>query len=151
LYERGFADSPEDRIGFLVWRSHRCARIIFSLSFHLGWMTPGECVDFLVENVGFERMGAEGEVRRSFGGAYPPLYQAAYMLGGLQFRELHRKLVKEGDMRDREFPDQRIALYASVGTRNRFDQVSRGGGHRGSRVARWRKIAADPASRAGDR
>jgi hypothetical protein len=106
LYERGFPATPEDRIGFLVWRSHRCARIVFSLRFHLGWMTPRECVDFLVENVGFERMGAEGEVRRSFGGSYPPLYQAAYMLGGLQFRSLHETLVKSGRLSDREFHDR---------------------------------------------
>lgn len=106
LYERGFSQTPEDRIGFLVWRSHRCARIVFSLSFHLGWMTQQQCVDFLVENVGFERLGAEGEVRRSFGGAYPPLYQAAYMLGGLQFRNLHQSIVKSGQMTDREFHDR---------------------------------------------
>ncbi len=106
LYEREFAQTPEDRIGFLVWRSHRCARIIFSLSFHLGMMTPQQCVDFLVENVGFERFGAEGEVRRSFGGMYPPLYQTAYMLGGLQFRNLHEALVKSGKMTSREFHDR---------------------------------------------
>jgi hypothetical protein len=106
LYDRGFAQTPEDRIGFLVWRSHRCARIIFSLSFHLGWMTINECVDFLVANVGFERLGAEGEVRRSFGGMYPPLYQAAYMLGGLQLRNLHEVVVKSGKTTDKEFHDQ---------------------------------------------
>ena len=32
----------------LFWRSHRCARIIFSLNFHLGKWTPQQCVDFLV-------------------------------------------------------------------------------------------------------
>ncbi|HMP78768.1 MAG TPA: DUF885 family protein, partial [Pirellulaceae bacterium] len=105
LYDHGFVKTPADRVGFMVWRSHRCARIVFSLSFHLGLMTPGECVDYLVENVGFERMGAEGEVRRSFGGMYPPLYQAAYMLGGLQFRALHREFVGSGQMTDREFHD----------------------------------------------
>jgi uncharacterized protein (DUF885 family) len=103
LYERGFPKTPEDRIGFLVWRSHRCARIVFSLGFHLGQMTPQECVDYLVDRVGFERYNAEAEVRRSFEGSYIPLYQAAYMLGGLQFRELHRSLVDSGQMTDREF------------------------------------------------
>lgn len=105
LYNHGFVRTPEDRVGFLVWRSHRCARIVFSLSFHLGLMTPDQCVDYLVENVGFERMGAEGEVRRSFGGMYPPLYQAAYMVGGLQFRELEREFVAKGRMSHREFHD----------------------------------------------
>jgi hypothetical protein len=32
-------------------------------------------------------------VRRSFNGSYPPLYQAAYMLGGLQIRALAKELV----------------------------------------------------------
>ncbi|MGD2135855.1 MAG: DUF885 family protein [Gemmatimonadales bacterium] len=105
LWDLDFPRSPEDRIGMLFWRSHRAARIIFSLRFHLGQMTPQEAVDFLVERVGHERANAEGEVRRSFSGDYPPLYQAAYMLGGLQFRALHRDLVASGRMTDREFHD----------------------------------------------
>ncbi len=105
LYERGFARTPEERIGFLVWRSHRCARILFSLSFHLGRMTPNECVDLLVENVGFDRNNAAAEVRRSIGTAYSPLYQAGYMLGALQLRELHREIVDGGMMSEREFHD----------------------------------------------
>ena len=40
LYERGFARTPEERIGMLFWRNHRAARILFSLGFHLGKMTP---------------------------------------------------------------------------------------------------------------
>src|SRR5205814_10512102 len=84
---------------------HRCARIIFSLSFHLGKMTPGECIDFLVNRVGHERENAAGEVRRSFGGGYGPLYQAAYLLGGMQFYALRKELVGSGRMTDRQFHD----------------------------------------------
>ncbi|EAQ80348.1 DUF885 family protein [Blastopirellula marina] len=105
LYDHGFPQTPEDRIGFLVWRSHRCARITFSLGFHLGKMTPQQCVDLLVARVGFEPMNAAAEVRRSVGPSYPPLYQAGYMLGGLQFRSLHRQLVDSGEMSDRQFHD----------------------------------------------
>ena len=72
LWDRGFARGPEDRIGMLFWRMHRCARIIFSLSFHLGQMTPQQSIDFLVERVGFERANAAAEVRRSFDGSYEP-------------------------------------------------------------------------------
>lgn len=104
LYDRGFPKTPEDRIGFLVWRKHRCARIVFSLSFHLGRMTPSECIDFLVEKVGFDRNNATAEVRRSFEQA-PPLYQAAYMVGGLQFRSLRKELVDSGKMPEKEFHD----------------------------------------------
>lgn len=105
LWRHGFVPSPEDRIGMLFWRMHRGARIIFSLNFHLGKMTPQECVDFLVNRVGHERANATAEVRRSFGGNYGPLYQAAYMLGALQFWALHEELVDSGKMTDVEFHD----------------------------------------------
>jgi hypothetical protein len=105
LWDLGFPESPEDRIGMLFWRTHRAARIIFSLKFHLGEMTPEEAIDFLVEGVGHERSAATAEVRRSFGGSYPPLYQAAYMIGGLQLLALHEEMVDSGRMSDREFHD----------------------------------------------
>jgi len=105
LWDLGFPRTPEEKIGMLFWRSHRAARIIFSLRFHLGTMTPQEAVDFLVDRVGHERANAEAEVRRSFNGSYPPLYQAGYMLGGLQFRALRQALVGSGQMTDREFHD----------------------------------------------
>src|SRR5207253_2100924 len=105
LWDRGFAKSPENRIGMLFWRMHRCARIIFSLGFHLETMTPRECIDFLVDRVGHERDNATAEIRRSFTSSYGPLYQAAYLLGGLQLRSLHRELVESGKMTDRGFHD----------------------------------------------
>jgi uncharacterized protein (DUF885 family) len=67
-------------------------------------MRPQECIDYLVANVGFDPYNAAAEVRRSFETA-EPLYQAAYMLGGLQFRALRRELVDSGEMTDREFHD----------------------------------------------
>ncbi len=105
LYDKGFARSPEDRVGMLFWRMHRCARIIVSLKFHLGEMTPEEMVDFLVERVGHERFGATSEVRRYVGEQYSPLYQCAYMIGGLQLRALRAEMVFPGGMGEREFHD----------------------------------------------
>jgi uncharacterized protein (DUF885 family) len=105
FWDLGFPKSPENRVGMLFWRMHRCARIIFSLSFHLEKMTPQQCVDFLVDRVGHERDNAAAEVRRSFGGSYGPLYQCAYMLGALQQRALRRELVDTGKMTNREFHD----------------------------------------------
>jgi uncharacterized protein (DUF885 family) len=106
LWDRGFFHtSPESRVGAMFWRMHRAARIIFSLNFHLGKMTPQEAIDFLVDRVGHERANATAEVRRSFIGTYSPLYQAAYMLGGLQFRTLHRDLVESKKMTDLQFHD----------------------------------------------
>ncbi len=105
LWDMKFPKTPEDRVGFLFWRSHRCARIIFSLGFHLEKMTPQQCIDLLVNRVGHELDNATAEVRRSFRGDYGPLYQCAYMLGGLQFYSLHRELVGSGRMKNRDFHD----------------------------------------------
>jgi len=105
LWDQGFAKKPEDRIGMLFWRMHRCARIIFSLNYHTGKWTPQQCIDFLVDRVGHERANAEGEVRRSFVGGYDPLYQIAYMIGGLQIMSLKRELVDSGKMTFKQFHD----------------------------------------------
>jgi uncharacterized protein (DUF885 family) len=105
LWDLGFPRTPEERVGMLFWRMHRCARIQFSLRFHLGEMTPEQCVDLLVEKVGHERENALAEVRRSFFGSYPPLYQAAYMLGGLQFMALKREMVDSNKMTLKQFHD----------------------------------------------
>ncbi len=105
LWDQGFNATPEDRVGALFWRMHRSARIIFSLGFHLGTMTPQQSIDYLVDRVGHERANAEAEVRRSFLGTYPPLYQLAYMMGGLQFRSLHQELVGPGRMTNKAFHD----------------------------------------------
>lgn len=66
---------------------------------------PEQCIDLLVDRVGHERSNAEAEVRRSVATSYGPLYQAAYLLGGLQLRALRRELVESGEMTDREFHD----------------------------------------------
>ncbi len=105
LYDHDFHVTPEDRVGALFWRMHRSARIIFSLNFHLGKMSPDQAIQFLVDTVNFERANAEGEVRRSFAGQYSPLYQAAYMLGGLQMRAMYKALVTSKKMTEREFHD----------------------------------------------
>lgn len=105
LYEKGFPRGPEDRVGLMFWRMHRCARVIFSLGFHLGKMNPQECIDFLVDKVGHERENATAEVRRSFQGGYPPLYQAGYLIGAKQFWALRRELVASGKMTEKAFHD----------------------------------------------
>lgn len=105
LWDMNFPKTPENRIGMLFWRMHRCARIMFSLGFHLEQMTPQQCIDLLVNRVGHELDNATAEVRRSFTGQYGPLYQIAYMIGGLQFRALHRDLVETGKMTNRAFHD----------------------------------------------
>ncbi|KAM0235006.1 hypothetical protein ACHAP5_009868 [Fusarium lateritium] len=106
FYDRDdFHHSPENRIGALWWRMHRCLRIIFSLKFHLGEMTAQEAVDLLVERINHERSTAEGEVRRSVEGTYSPLYQAGYMLGALQLWKLREMAVGDGKLSQKEYHD----------------------------------------------
>ncbi len=105
LWDKGYNKTPEERVGALVWRMHRSARVIFTMNFHLGKWTPQQCVQSLIDNVGFEPDNAAGEVRRSFDGSVGPLYQIAYLMGALQFRALHKELVESKKMTDREFAD----------------------------------------------
>lgn len=105
LWDMNFPRNAEDRIGMLFWRMHRCARIIFSLNYHMSKWTPQQCIDFLVDRVGHERANAEGEVRRSFTGRYGPLYQLAYMMGALQFYSLKKEMVDSGKMTYKQFHD----------------------------------------------
>lgn len=113
LWDLNFAQSPEDRVGMLFWRMHRCARIIVSLKFHLGQMTPAQMVEFLTDRVGHEKLGATSEVRRYIAGNYSPLYQAGYMLGGLQLRALHGELVGTGKLTEQQFHDT-VLTYNSM-------------------------------------
>ena len=109
LWDRAdFFVAPEARVGSLFWRMHRCARILFSLSFHLGRLDPSQCVDLLVDMVGHSRPTAEGEVRRSLAGDYSPLYQAGYMLGALQLRSLRAEALGRGQVAygEKEFHDR---------------------------------------------
>ena len=52
-----------------------------------------------------ERENATAEVRRSFQGGYPPLYQAGYLVGAKQFWALRQELVTTGKMTERAFHD----------------------------------------------
>jgi hypothetical protein len=105
FWDKGFDRTPEERVGALVWRMHRSARIIFTMNFHLGRWTPQQCVQYLMDGVGFDSDNATAEVRRSFDGSVGPLYQSAYLLGALQFRAMHHELVDSKKMTDREFHD----------------------------------------------
>lgn len=142
FYDLGLPKTAEDRVGMLYWRKHRCARIVFSLNYHLGNWSARQCIDYLVERVGHEPAAAEGEVRRSIGGTYPPLYQAAYMLGGLQFRALHRELVPSR-MTEREFHDRVLRLGALPVS---LVRLSLGDGPVPRELEPWR-FAGEPSAR----
>ena len=110
LWELGYHRTPEEKMGALFWRMHRCARIIVTLKFHLGQMKPDEMVKFLTDRVGHEKFGATSEVRRFIKGNYSPLYQCGYMLGGLQLLALHKEAVVDGKMSELQFHDALLKL-----------------------------------------
>ena len=103
LWDLGWARTPEERVGMLFWRMHRAERIIVTLKFHLGQLTPDEMVAFLVDRGGHEKFGATSEVRRFI--SAPPLYQAGYLLGGRQLLALHDEMVGSGRLTEQQFND----------------------------------------------
>ena len=103
LWDLGWARTPEDRIGMLFWRMTRAARVILTLKYHLGRMTPDEMVTFLIDRVGHEKLGARGEVRRFI--QAEPLYQVGYLIGGRQLLALHDEMVGPGKLNERQFHD----------------------------------------------
>jgi uncharacterized protein (DUF885 family) len=110
FWDLGWARTPQERIGMLFWRMNRAARVIVSLRYHLGRMTPAEMVDFLVNRVGHEKLGATSEVRRFV--IAPPLYQAGYLLGGLQLKALHDDRVRAGKTTEQQFNDAVLTANA---------------------------------------
>lgn len=114
LWDKGFARTPEEKMGMLFWRKYRCARIIFQLNFHLGKWSPEQCADFLVEEVGHERANVESELNwpLSRDSQAFPLYQVSYYIGGLQFYTLQREVLKSGRYTLKEFHDAVLKLNA---------------------------------------
>ncbi|MCX7008109.1 MAG: DUF885 family protein, partial [Kiritimatiellaeota bacterium] len=107
FWDMGWARTPEEKLGMLFWRMHRAERIIVSLKFHLGQMTPDEMVAFLVNRGGHEKFGATSEVRRFI--SAPPLYQAGYMIGGRQLLALHDEMTGHGKLSEQQFNDAVLA------------------------------------------
>ena len=96
--------SPEERVGMLFWRMHRCARIIFSLSYHLGNWTPQQCINFLVDPLAMSSANAEGRNTPFFHGVRAALPDCQ-AIGGLQFMALKRELVDSHRMTYRQYHD----------------------------------------------
>ncbi len=114
LWDKGFARTPEEKIGLLFWRKYRCARIIFQLNFHLGKWSAEECADFLVDEVGHERANVESELNwpLSRDSQAFPLYQVSYYIGGLQFYTLQQEVLKSGKYTLKDFHDTVLKLNA---------------------------------------
>lgn len=114
LWDKGFARTPEEKMGMLFWRKYRCARVIFQLNFHLRKWSPETCADFLVEEVGHERANVESELNwpLSRDSQAFPLYQVSYYIGGLQFYALQREALKGEKMTEKTFHDTVMQLNA---------------------------------------
>jgi len=104
LWDHGFQASPRIVSAPVLAHAPQCTHHFFP-ELPFGQDDARPAIQFLVDTVGFERANAEGEVRRSFSGAYSPLYQVAYMIGGLELRSLHAELVDSHRMTEREFHD----------------------------------------------
>ncbi len=101
FWDMGWARTPEDRIGMLFWHMHRSARVVVTLKYHLGRMTPQEMVTFLTDRIGHEKLGATSEVRRFINDR--SVYPAGYLIGGKQLLALHNELVGGGKMSEEQF------------------------------------------------
>lgn len=139
LWDAGYGQTPEERMGMLFWRMHRAARIIVSMKFQLGEMQPQEMIDFLVDRVGHERLTATSEVRRFIGGDYGPLYQIAYMIGGLELRALRKECVDSGKMTEKEFHDSILRCNAIPVELIRAELLNQKLGPEGRTSWRWDK------------
>ncbi|MFT5241654.1 MAG: hypothetical protein ACI9X0_002639 [Kiritimatiellia bacterium] len=113
LWDLDYARDVKDRAGMLFWRSHRCARVILTLKYHLGDIEPDAMVDYLVGRIGHERNQATAEVRRYIAPHTGVLYQVSYMIGGLQLKALWRECVKDGRMSEADFHDA-VAQQGSI-------------------------------------
>src|SRR5690606_4057424 len=112
LWDMGFPQTNEEKMGMLFWRIHRSARIIFTINYQTGKWTPEQAVDFLEKGIGHERANAISEIAGHVRPQNYPLYQMSYLVGGLQFYALKKELVDSGQMTYREFHDQVIRLNA---------------------------------------
>lgn len=92
MKEEGFGDDPATRFAQMLDQLWRAARIVIDVDLHMGRMTFDEAVDYLVKEVGFERPGAVGEVKRY---SYTPAYPLSYLAGKHLILQL-RKDVKKG-------------------------------------------------------
>ena len=108
LWDMDFAKTPEDRVGMplLATPSMRSHRILAELS--IGKMVGRGVCPILDRQSRARTKRCGRRSSKKYHGGYGPLYQAAYMLGGLQIRALHRELVGSGKMTNRVFHDSVI-------------------------------------------
>ncbi len=90
MFEEGFLQGDDVKLTQLRNRLWRAARVILDASLHTGQMTFDEAVDFMVEEVRFDRVAAELEVGMYTG---RPTYFLGYLIGMLKIDEMREEWI----------------------------------------------------------
>ncbi len=100
----GWFDSPYTELGYLQFQAFRAARLVVDTGIHTGALTFDNAVQYFINQVGFSRGAAEGQVFRYVSW---PGQATAYMVGQLELLALREEeRARQGDAFDiREFHD----------------------------------------------
>lgn len=109
MFRHGYYPDQRYRLAQLRMRLWRCARVILDCSLHCKGMKQADAVDFLVREVGLERVNAESEVRRYVTAPTQPL---SYLNGWLGLTDLYESYrAKMGSaFVERDFHDRLLSL-----------------------------------------
>ena len=90
MFEEGFLQGDDVKLTQLRNRLWRAARVILDASLHTERMTFDEAVDFMVEEVRFDRVAAELEVGMYTG---RPTYFLGYLIGMVKIDEMRQEWI----------------------------------------------------------
>ena len=124
MFEQGFLQGDDVKLTQLRNRLWRAARVILDASLHTGQMTFDEAVDFMVEEIRFDRMTAELEV-----GMYTerPTYFLGYLIGMVKIEQMREEwIAKYGEPEEpRELYDALLTIGALPPTLVRAELLAR--------------------------
>ncbi len=123
MFELGFLHGDDVKLTQLRNRLWRAARVILEASLHTGRMTFDEAVNFLVEEVRFDRMAAELEVGMYTG---RPTYFLGYLIGSMKIEEMRADwIAKYGEPAEpRDFYDKLLIIGSLPPTLVRAELLS---------------------------
>jgi len=92
MFEEGFLQGDDVKLTQLRNRLWRAARVILDASLHTGQMSFDEAVDFMVEEIRFDRVAAELEVGMYTG---RPTYFLGYLIGMVKIEEMRAEWIEK--------------------------------------------------------
>jgi uncharacterized protein (DUF885 family) len=109
MFELGFLEGDEVKLTQLRNRLWRAARVILEASLHTNQMTFDEAVDFMVEEVRFDRMAAELEVGMYTG---RPTYFLGYLIGSMKIEAMRDEWIAKygAPAEPRDFYDRLLTI-----------------------------------------